>query len=166
MESDVAGFLGILISRKEDGLIKLLQTGLIDKILKIMRLEESHERSTPSDIKPLHKDESGVTCSEPWSYASIIGLMLYLANNSRPDIACAVNSAAQFTHCPGRCHEKTLKRIARYFKLQGHNNDLSLDLYADSDFAGLWTSDKHQKLVWFYHHNWGDTYHLVIKITD
>jgi hypothetical protein len=96
----------------EDGLIELLQTGLIDRILKVMGLEESHVKSTPSEVKPLGKDEAGDTCSEPWSYPSVVGMLMYLASNSCPDIAYAVHSCARFTHCLKRVHEKALKRIA------------------------------------------------------
>ena len=148
VEDDFAGFLGILINRKDDGTIELTQTGLINKILKIMGLENSREWSTPADIKPLSKDENGAPCSEPWSYASIVGLMMYLANSTRSDISYAVHNAARFTHCPRRSHEKALKRIARYLKATRTKGmiinplrDLSLDLYADADFAGLWGSE-------------------------
>lgn len=41
-------------------------------------------------------------------------MLLYLASNSRPDIAFAVNQAARFTHCPRLC--LAVKRIARYLK--------------------------------------------------
>jgi Reverse transcriptase (RNA-dependent DNA polymerase) len=82
IEDDVAGFLGILMSKQQDGSIELLQTGLIDRILKVMGLEESHEKSTPSEVRPLGKDENGEPCSVPWSYASVVGMLMYLASNS------------------------------------------------------------------------------------
>jgi hypothetical protein len=149
IEDDVAGFLGILMSKRKDGSIELLQTGLIDRILKVMGLEESHVKSTPSEVKALGKDDDGDTCSEPWSYASVVGMLMYLASNSRPDIAYAVHSCARFTHCPKRVHEKALKRIARYLKGMKDRGmvikptaDLAMDLYVDADFAGLWSSEK------------------------
>jgi hypothetical protein len=95
IEDDVAGFLGILMQKRDDGSIELLQTGLIDRVLKVMGLEDSHDKSTPSEIKALGKDENGEPCSEPWSYASVVGMLMYLASNSRPDIAYAVHSCAR-----------------------------------------------------------------------
>jgi hypothetical protein len=97
-EDDVAGFLGILIERKQDGTIELKQTGLIDRIIKIMGLEDAAEKCTPALPKPLGKDENGQQCSESWSYSSVVGMMMYLSSNSRPDIAFAVHQCARFTH--------------------------------------------------------------------
>lgn len=80
--------------KKDDGLIELIQTGLIDCILKVMGLEDSHVKLTPSETKALGKDDAGEPCSEPWSYASVVSMMMYFASNSRPDIAYAVHSCA------------------------------------------------------------------------
>ena len=77
-------------------------------------------------------------------------MMLYLAGNTRPDIAFAVNQAARHTHNPRAIHEEALVKIARY--LQGTkdkglrfrpstSNQLRLDAYCDADFAGLWGSE-------------------------
>ena len=145
IEDDVAGFLGILLSKKDDGSIEFLQHGLIDRILKVMGLTDASVKHTPADSKPLGKDEDGAACCEDWSYASVVGMILYLASNSRPDIAFAVHQCARFTHSPKRSHEAALKRIARYLKgtrergmVVKPTDSLRLDLYADADFAGLW----------------------------
>ena len=146
IESDVAGFLGILMKKHEDGSIELLQEGLIKRILKVTGLEDSTGKTTPAEAKPLMKDKNGQPCAETWSYPSVIGMLMYLATNSRPDIAFAVNQCARFTHNPKRTHETAIKRIVRYLKAtkdKGMVIDptgiLNLDLYADADFAGLWT---------------------------
>ena len=149
MEGDYAGFLGIDISQHDtiDGALELLQTGLIDRILAALSLDDAitNTRCEPASTTALGKDENGPPRKEFWSYPSVIGMMLYLASNSRPDIAFAVNQCARFNHCPKLIHEKAVKRIGRYLKAtrtQGlifqPNNDLNLELYADSDFAGLW----------------------------
>ena len=147
VESDVAGFLGILMKKQNDGSIELLQTGLIDRILKVTGLEDSSLKWTPAETTPLGKDPNGSMCVERWSYASVVGMMMYLASNSRPDIAFAVHQCARFAHAPKRSHEQALKRIARYLKatrdkgmILRPTEDLTLDLYADADFAGLWNA--------------------------
>jgi hypothetical protein len=87
----VAGFLGILIEKQKDGSIELKQTGLIDRILKVMGLEDSCTKPTPTEAKPLGKDKDREPCAEPWSYSLVVGMMMYLSSNSRPDIAYAVH---------------------------------------------------------------------------
>ena len=150
VEGDYAGFLGIDISKSEEieGAIELLQTGLIDWILAALNLDDDsiNTCTEPAASTPLGKDENGPGRKEHWSYPSVIGMMLYLASNSRPDIAYAVNQCARFNHCAKLSHEKAVKRIGRYLKLTRDtglvmkpNDKMNLELYADADFAGLWS---------------------------
>ena len=155
IEDDVAGFLGILIDKSnKEGYIELKQEGLIKRILSATNLEECNPAWTPAEKTPLGKCEDDGPCSEVWNYASVLGMMMYLATNSRPDIAYAVNQCARFTNAPKRKHEVAIKRIARYLKgtldrgmVIKPKKDLRLDLYADADFAGLWNVEKHDDPV-------------------
>ena len=72
-------------------------------------------------------------------------MLLYLAGNTKPDIAFAVHQAAWFPHRPMQCHEDAVKRIVRYLigtknegLCFGLKTDFWLEAYADADFAGLW----------------------------
>ena len=58
-------------------------------------------------------DKDGQRFDEEWEYASIVGMLMYLANNTRPDIAFAVHQCARFTHCPKQSHAVAVKRILR-----------------------------------------------------
>jgi hypothetical protein len=76
---------------------------------------------------------------------------MYLGNNTRPDIAFAVNQCARFSFSPKVSHAKALKQIVRYLhgtKEQGlifsPSGELVVDCYVDSDFAGLWRSEDDQ----------------------
>jgi hypothetical protein len=157
-EEDYAGFLEIDIrpSKNVESAIELLQLGLIDQILSVLGLDGDNAkiRQEPAAAVPLGKQEDGAPRKEQWSYASMVGMMLYLASNSRPDIAFAVNQCARFTHCANVHHEIALKRIGRYLKatreqglLLKPTNDLSLEMYADADFAGLWNVEEHSDPV-------------------
>ena len=81
----------------------------------------------------------------------VVGMLLYLAQNSRPDIAYAVHQCARFTHVPKQSHAVAVKRILRYLnstKDKGMyikpNKSLVIDCYVDADFAGLWKSEDDQ----------------------
>ena len=150
IEDDYAGFLGIDIIKHDDS-IELRQTGLIDRILKALSLDDDKitVRSEPASTTPLGKETDGPPRREDWSYSSLIGMMLYLASNSRPDIAFAVHQCARFNHCPRLKHEQAVKLIARYLKATRDrgivftpNKNLYLELYADADWAGLWNAEK------------------------
>lgn len=49
-------------------------------------------------------------------YRELIGLLMYIANGTRPDICYAVNMLAQVAANPGRIHWEAAKRVVRYLK--------------------------------------------------
>ena len=61
--------------------MELVQSGLITRILKVMKMEDSVAKATPAALKTLGKDENGPDRQESWSYASIVGMMMYLSVN-------------------------------------------------------------------------------------
>ena len=84
----------------------------------------------------------------------MVGMLLYLSSNSRPDIQFAVHQCARFTHSPKQSHALAIKRIARYLigtKDKGltflPNPNIKLDCYVDADFAGLWGFEEDQDPV-------------------
>ena len=120
-----------------------------------MGLEEANGKSTPAaSSAPLGTDGSGKMMAESWNYASVIGMLMYLASNSRPDIQFAVHQCARFTHAPKQSHANAVKRVVRYllgtrsegmtFKI---DQDLALDCFADADFAGLYGYEDDQDPV-------------------
>ena len=52
--------------------------------------------------------------AESWAYPSIVGMLMYLDSNSRPDIQSATHQCARFTHCFKQSHANAIKRIVRY----------------------------------------------------
>ena len=149
IESDVYAFLGVEFSiDSKTGKCSLTQTGLIDKIIAMAGLEDANLKYTPADKIPLGPSDGDPPHSETWSYASMIGCLNYLANNSRPDIQFAVHQCARYTHCPKKAHSTALKRIVKYLlgtRTQGlilsPTKTITLDMYVDADFAGLWNSN-------------------------
>jgi hypothetical protein len=99
-EDDYASYLGISLEKQPNSSIHMLQTGLIDRILDDLGLTgTSRTKSVPAagpigpckDSKPLHV---------PWNYRSVIGKLMYLANNTRSDIAFATHQCACFSNDP------------------------------------------------------------------
>ena len=85
---------------------------------------------------------------------SVIGMLLYLCSNSRPDIQYAVHQCARFSHDPGKKHGNAVKKIVRY--LLGtrdkwleftSDNKMGLSCYVDADYAGLWKYESDQDPV-------------------
>ena len=151
VEGDVSAYLGIAFERLDDGQIKLKQLGLIERVLKATGLQECNPDKTPASQTPLGTDKDGAEFCEKWSYSSVVGMLLYLASNSRPEIAFAVHQCARFTHNPKVSHGQAVKRICRYLKgtkdrgmILTPSKNLTVDCYVDSDFAGQWNAEDPQ----------------------
>ena len=144
-DSTFEEYLGIQFDKNSDGTVLMSQPGLINKIIMTMGMEMCNPNKTPATKVPLGKDVNGERMSEEWDYRSIVGMLLYVSSNTRPDIAYAVSQVARFTHEPRKSHATALKTIVRYLagtKDKGiifkPSNDLKLECYVDADFAGLY----------------------------
>ena len=112
-------------------------------------MNDCNLKFTPTDKEPLSKDIDGDLCWEEWDYMSVVGILLYLSWNSRPDIVYAVHQCVRLFHNPKRSHEIGVKNIVRYLKgtrtkgliMQPDDSLLHLELFADAEFAGLFTSE-------------------------
>ena len=146
-EESFEEYLGIIYQRKEKKII-LTQTGLINKILKALDLQKCKPNVTPAATESLGIDPDGEPMKESWSYPSIVGMLLYLSCNTRPDIAFAVSQVARFTHAPEESHAKAVKMIGRYLAGTSDKGTIiscpttfGLQSFSDSDFAGLFKRD-------------------------
>jgi hypothetical protein len=149
VESDVAGFLGVLITKKPDGTIHLTQTGLIQRILAALNMDDFNTKETPAEHGCLPIDKDGDPPQGTYSYQSVIGMLGNLGH-TRPDTGFATSQCARFTHNTRRSHEKALEIIGQYLKLTQDKGlilrpaiceeigELPIDFYVDADFAGLW----------------------------
>ncbi|MGH7974067.1 MAG: reverse transcriptase domain-containing protein, partial [bacterium] len=106
VEQDVTTYLGLEINNKDDGTIEINQPFLIQRILEATNMIDCNTKDTPALTTPLHKDEFGKERQWAWNYASVIGMMMFLQANSRPDISYAVHQCARFSHFPRRFMRK------------------------------------------------------------
>jgi hypothetical protein len=133
---------------KDAGTITLTQKGLIKKIISATNMENCNPNWTPAATSALGMDPDSELMTEEWSYPSIVGMLLYLSTNTRPDIAFTVSQVERLGYSPKQFHASAVKQIICYLS---HNwdkgtivkptNTLQLDCYVDADFAGLYKCD-------------------------
>jgi len=152
VEGDLQDFLGVNITRKDDGSIEFTQPQLIDKILSATGM--NHGKVKPKDtpmasshILRRHSD------SEPFDnnfhMRSVIGMLKYLEKGSRSDIAYATHQCARFVDNPKVEHGKAVRWLVKYLlgtrdKGMIFTSDLAkgLEVFVDADFAGNWDKDE------------------------
>ena len=117
-------------------------------------MADCNTKATPCGQEALGSDLGGTAISGKFDYSSVVGMLMYLSSNSRPDIQYAVHQCARFNHFPKQSHEDAVCRICRY--LQGTkekgvrfkpSTSLTLDCYVDADFAGLYGVEDSQDPV-------------------
>ena len=114
-------FLGFSISKISKG-IAITGEKYINELLAKFNLAKVNPCATPmeSGIQLQPTDSDRPRPLEVQRYQELIGGLLYLSTNLRPDITYAVSSLSQFMNCAERKHWKAAKRILRY--LSGTKN--------------------------------------------
>jgi hypothetical protein len=147
-QENLPGYLGVQIDTQDDGTLHLSQTGLIDRIIAALNLDETFTKRYTPATTVLGSDKDGTGPTFEFNYRSVVGMLMYLANNTRPELCFAVHQCARFSANPRLIHEKALKHIGRYLLATRDkgiyvrtSGDLSLDCFVDADFAGLWNTE-------------------------
>jgi hypothetical protein len=83
----------------------LTQKGLIKKIISATNLVAT---------SALGMDCNGELMTDEWSYPSIVGMLLYLSMNTRPDIAFTVIQVTCFSYSSKQSHASAIKQIVHY----------------------------------------------------
>lgn len=145
IEDEFSSYLGIGIEEYPDGTRHMTQKGLIKKVIQTTTLEDCKPNWNPTSAASLGSDPDGEPYDQTgWNYASVIGMLLYLSNNTRPDITFAVSQCARFTANPKKSHATAVKTIIRYLA-RTHDKGMivrpdgsyHLRCWVDADFAGL-----------------------------
>ena len=147
VEGDIQDFLGVRITRNNDGTITFAQPHLVDKILNAVRLGETgKDRDTPApSSRILKRNSNSPNFDRSFDYRSVVGMLNYLDAGSRSDIAYATHQCARFSADPKREHGDAIRWLARY--LRGTRDkgmtftpdkSLGLEVFVDADFAGNW----------------------------
>ena len=142
-------FLGITVTRNlEEHTIHLSQKELLLECLELASLTDCNATQSPYDLSaPLHTAKEWellLSDSDKTLYQRLVGKLLYISNNTRPDLCCAVNMLASYVSKPTDLHMLALKKVLRYCKgtiddgivLGGPNPLQILVGYSDADWAG------------------------------
>ena len=94
----------------------MTQEGLIDRIIDAMGLDVNHITSkwTQCIKAPISKDLDVDLYSESFAFASIVGMLLYMAGYSCPEIYYCMSQFERLTFCPKHYHKVGLKLIGPY----------------------------------------------------
>ena len=147
-EGDAAGFLGVKLQRVQGTKhLAMTQEGLINCVLEALGLNNgtATPKETPCLKAPLSKDIDGDPITGAFNYPSVVGMLLYLAGHTRPDISYAVSCAARFCFAPRHSHEVGVKMIGHYLLetrdkglVMNPSEALDIHAYPDADFSGMW----------------------------
>ena len=80
-------------------------------------MSDCNTRGSPAIYSPLGTNTNGSHQKDIWNYASVIGMIMYLASNAHPEIKFADDNCDRFTHFPRASHEEAVKHIYRYLLL-------------------------------------------------
>ncbi|KAI2513916.1 hypothetical protein MHU86_300 [Fragilaria crotonensis] len=127
-EGTFTDFLGIKFVKDEvSNTVTLTQKGLIQKIIKATGLQDCNPNHTPAMQACLGIDPDGEPMDEFWNYRSIVGMLLYLSTNTRPDITFARQVPHRLHHHPWR--------LSNSLEVSTANRDLLSTL--ESEYSAL-----------------------------
>ena len=142
-------FLGMVISRLDDGSFRISHENYITDIVSKFSLSDMNPVKAPMPAHLSHDDAHpvpGVAQEPHFPYRQLLGSLLYLAVTTRPDIAHAVIYLAPFSANPSKVHTNALRRVLAYlnttkdhtlhFRRGDSHAANQLLAYADSDLAG------------------------------
>jgi hypothetical protein len=143
-EGSFSEFLGIKFEKNaDDGSVNVTQKGLINEIVETAGVTDCNPNWTPASTAPLGSDPDGEEMDETWNCRSIIGTLLCLTTNTRPDLAFAVSQAARFCHNPKKSHATGVKTVIRHSHRTSDKGMivkptgiLGLENCVDASFAG------------------------------
>jgi hypothetical protein len=146
---DLNEYLGVKLTKNDDGTIKLAQPHLIAQILEDLHLQDdTHSKTTPANSSTtLEEGLDQDSMNGDFDYQSVIGKLNFLEKSTRPDIAFAVHQCARFSSNPRVTHTQAVRRIRKYLKGTADKGiilkptDHSFESFVNADFCGLWNPE-------------------------
>ncbi len=147
-----ADYVGVTITKHDNGCVEFTQRALIDTIINYIHLEDAYTKPVPAKAThQLHafKDSTPFDeCNFNFNYRSVVGKLNYLGQTTRSDIVFATHQIAKYSSDPRKEHGEAILYLVQYLKKTRHlglkfNPDPSkgFECYCDADFAGNWNRD-------------------------
>ncbi|KAE9170115.1 hypothetical protein PF005_g27686 [Phytophthora fragariae] len=142
----LTSYLGVEVEQTEEH-VTIRQSKYAREILETFGYLNAHAVGNPMEtnvrLVPLGEDEESDTS---FSYRQAIGMLMYLATGTRPDLAFAVGQLSRFVSKPSAKHVGAVKRVLRflagtvnfgitYNRAKEMPTKIILDGYCDSDWA-------------------------------
>ncbi|CAB1112078.1 unnamed protein product [Ectocarpus sp. CCAP 1310/34] len=140
---EIRFFLGCAFVRdREAGTIEMSQESYIRSVLERFNVcrTSSIPASLTNDYKSVMEDEG----ARDVPFREVVGSLMWIANQTRPDISNAVRAVARHSHEPKKSHGKAAQKILNYLLEAAHltlkyKQDTMVDVgtlvYVDADFA-------------------------------
>lgn len=116
---DVATYLNMVITRdRQQSSLSILQPQHIRKLLQVFGMEDCKPKPVPisqgSDTSARKPEEAALPQREASLYAEGVGMLMYIANVSRPDLMYAASVMAKHMSNSTERHLNLLKGVLRY----------------------------------------------------
>ena len=141
IEPEVKKFLGFEISEVADGII-LKQESYVQKLIETFGLETARPASVPMQPGLDLETNNGPKLPDSRLYQALLGALLYINLQTRPDLCYSVNVLSRHAKEPTTTHLRLLKHVVRYLKGSSalglrfkRSNDVRLELFVDSSWA-------------------------------
>jgi Reverse transcriptase (RNA-dependent DNA polymerase) len=110
----VNNYLGINVERDQFGNYLINLSNYIDKIVSEVGLTDAKESSFPVDVGYYKLDGEPLDSND--EYRKLIGMLLFKATHTRPDIAASIAILSQKITRPRNMDMNEVKRVIRYLK--------------------------------------------------
>lgn len=140
---EIKEYLGISIENNyRENVVTMNQTKYIESLARKYQIESGRLYSTPMETNL--KIEKADECNSRIKYRNLIGALLYISSNTRPDISFSVNYLSRYQNNSNESHWKYALRILKYLYLtkdlklifERNMNIEILDCHVDADWAG------------------------------
>jgi hypothetical protein len=113
-------FLGMTIKRGNDNGYSLTQPTYVDDILDRFGMVKCKPAVAPMPVGQKLSKDLRKSLPPTNHYQALVGSLLYLSVNTRPDISHAVGILSRFMSCPTDLHWDAAKHVLRYLKGTKH----------------------------------------------